>query len=132
MNVRTLTPGFIRVLDVDDTTALCERIMPTASQNTTSATCGVIEGSSLHSAWHVSTRLNQLVVADAIAEPAGASTGGTGDGSGDDGACADASEAPLADAAYDSSTSTWTRRFAAGTKVQFNAKTNKGAISWAD
>ena len=40
--------------------------------------------------------------------------------------------APLADATYDASTSTWTRSFASGTKVRFNAETKKGAISWAD
>ena len=38
--------------------------------------------------------------------------------------------APLADGAYDASTDTWTRNFTSGTKVKFNAKTNKGAISW--
>lgn len=40
--------------------------------------------------------------------------------------------APLADAMYDSSTDTWTRSFVSGTEVQFNAKTNKGSISWGD
>ena len=39
--------------------------------------------------------------------------------------------APLADATYDTPTDTWTRSFASGTKVQFNAKTKKGTISWA-
>ena len=70
--------------------------------------------------------------------------------------------APLADATYDVSTTTWTRRFASGTEVggateallvrrlmraldstgdvifrvfvqvKFNAKTTKGSISWAE
>lgn len=38
--------------------------------------------------------------------------------------------APVADAAYDSSTDEWTRSFASGTFVRFNAKTNKGEVSW--
>ena len=38
--------------------------------------------------------------------------------------------APLADATYDPSTDSWTRGFASGTKVQFNAKTKIGSIIW--
>ena len=39
--------------------------------------------------------------------------------------------APSADAAYDASTSTWTRTFASGTHVAFNARTNVGTVTWA-
>jgi hypothetical protein len=39
--------------------------------------------------------------------------------------------APLADGAYDAATATWTRTFAAGVKVVFNAATNKGTVTWA-
>ena len=38
--------------------------------------------------------------------------------------------APLADGSYDAATATWTRRFASGTVVTFDAITNKGAIVW--
>lgn len=38
--------------------------------------------------------------------------------------------APLAQGAYDPDTSTWTRSFAKGTNVTFNAATNVGSISW--
>lgn len=38
--------------------------------------------------------------------------------------------APLDDAVYDPSTDDWTRSFASGTVVTFNAKTNAGTISW--
>jgi hypothetical protein len=37
---------------------------------------------------------------------------------------------PLADAEYDDATSTWTRMFASGTNVSFNARTNHGTIQW--
>ena len=36
--------------------------------------------------------------------------------------------APVADAAYDAATGTWSRRFATGTRVTFNAATSKGSI----
>ena len=36
--------------------------------------------------------------------------------------------APLADASYDPHTVTWTRRFASGTFVSFNAVTSKGRV----
>lgn len=39
--------------------------------------------------------------------------------------------APLAAGSYDVATSTWTRRFASGTVVTFDAKTNTGSIAWA-
>ena len=39
--------------------------------------------------------------------------------------------APLADAAYDAASATWSRGFASGTTVSFNARTNAGKISWA-
>ena len=39
--------------------------------------------------------------------------------------------APLADGAYDAGTGVWTRRFAAGTNVTFDARTNKGHVAWA-
>jgi len=38
---------------------------------------------------------------------------------------------PLADAVYDEVTSTWTRGFASGTKVVFNAASAVGSIAWA-
>jgi len=38
---------------------------------------------------------------------------------------------PLADATYDAATSTWTRSFASGTKVTFNAVSAVGSIAWA-
>ena len=38
--------------------------------------------------------------------------------------------APLADARYDSATSSWSRAFASGTKVTFNALTKKGTVAW--
>jgi hypothetical protein len=38
--------------------------------------------------------------------------------------------APAADGAYDPATAVWTRSFASGTDVTFNAKTNKGKIAW--
>ena len=37
---------------------------------------------------------------------------------------------PVADAIYDLATDTWSRSFASGTKVEFNAKTEKGTVSW--
>jgi len=40
--------------------------------------------------------------------------------------------APLTDATYDMLTDTWTRAFASGTQVHFNARTKKGAISWGN
>jgi hypothetical protein len=40
--------------------------------------------------------------------------------------------APLADAAYDAITGVWTRRFASGTLVRFNARSNTGNIAWSD
>ena len=39
--------------------------------------------------------------------------------------------APAADGAYDAATATWTRTFAAGVHVTFNAATNKGTVQWA-
>lgn len=39
--------------------------------------------------------------------------------------------APLADAAYDDATATWTRTFASGTTVAFNAVTQIGSVRWA-
>lgn len=39
--------------------------------------------------------------------------------------------APLADGIYDPETSIWTREFASGTRVSFNAATNVGTIQWA-
>ena len=38
--------------------------------------------------------------------------------------------APLADGSYDAATATWTRRFASGTVVTFDAASKKGAIAW--
>jgi len=38
--------------------------------------------------------------------------------------------APLSDAEYNSTTGDWTRTFAKGTKVLFNAVTKKGSIAW--
>ena len=38
---------------------------------------------------------------------------------------------PTADATYDAATAVWSRRFATGTKVTFNAKSNEGTIDWA-
>lgn len=38
---------------------------------------------------------------------------------------------PTADAVYDAATSTWSRRFASGTAVTFDAVTKKGTIAWA-
>jgi hypothetical protein len=37
---------------------------------------------------------------------------------------------PLADPTYDAATYTWSRSFKSGTKVVFNAKTNKGGTTW--
>jgi hypothetical protein len=39
--------------------------------------------------------------------------------------------APVADAAYDAGTHTWSRSFGSGTAVTFNARTSKGTIKWA-
>ena len=39
--------------------------------------------------------------------------------------------APLADGAYDAATALWTRSFAAGVHVTFDAATNKGTVQWA-
>lgn len=39
--------------------------------------------------------------------------------------------APRAECAYDGATATWTREFATGTKVTFDAKTNNGTVAWA-
>lgn len=39
---------------------------------------------------------------------------------------------PLADGKYDAETKEWTRTFASGTIVRFNAKTNTGNISWGE
>ena len=39
--------------------------------------------------------------------------------------------APIADGVYDAATATWTRSFAAGVNVTFNAATNKGTVQWA-
>ena len=39
---------------------------------------------------------------------------------------------PLGDATYDASAGLWSRAFATGTKVRFNAVTNRGAIDWSD
>eukprot|EP00937_MAST-01D_sp_MAST-1D-sp2_P000218 g218.t1 len=38
--------------------------------------------------------------------------------------------APVADAAYDTATATWSRHFSGGTSVSFNARTNLGNITW--
>ena len=38
---------------------------------------------------------------------------------------------PLADATYDAATSTWTRSFASGTRVKFDATSSVGSIAWA-
>lgn len=38
--------------------------------------------------------------------------------------------APTDDATYDPATNEWTRSFASGTVVRFNAMTNAGDISW--
>jgi len=40
--------------------------------------------------------------------------------------------APLADGAYDAATSLWTRSFAAGVHVTFDARTNKGTVQWGE
>jgi hypothetical protein len=40
--------------------------------------------------------------------------------------------APQADAVYDTATATWTRSFASGTHVSFNAKTQVGTIQWGN
>ena len=40
--------------------------------------------------------------------------------------------APLADAEYDATTDVWTRGFASGTVVTFNARTNIGNVIWSD
>ncbi len=39
---------------------------------------------------------------------------------------------PLSDAIYDPATAIWTRQFASGTMVSFNATSNEGTIRWAD
>ena len=39
--------------------------------------------------------------------------------------------APLGEAAYDAASATWTRAFASGTAVTFNAATGAGSIKWA-
>jgi hypothetical protein len=38
---------------------------------------------------------------------------------------------PLADAVYNAETLTWSRGFASGTKVAFNAASAVGSIAWA-
>lgn len=38
---------------------------------------------------------------------------------------------PLADAAYDAGSTVWSRTFASGTRVTFNATAKRGAIAWA-
>ena len=40
--------------------------------------------------------------------------------------------APLADAEYDATSGVWTRRFASGTAVRFDARKNVGSIAWSD
>ena len=39
--------------------------------------------------------------------------------------------APVADAVYDAATGEWSRSFASGTSVTFNANTNNGTVRWA-
>ena len=39
---------------------------------------------------------------------------------------------PLSVATYDSTSGVWSRDFATGTKVRFDAKTNRGCIAWSD
>jgi len=40
--------------------------------------------------------------------------------------------APLADAVYEAEGAVWSRAFASGTKVTFDARANRGSIAWSD